>query len=78
MTLPQADETHLPPSPAPLGGATEPAASTGQGAQDASSAEIREREISALIRRKRLAPDDRANLAAIRQALYGFLDDFLE
>jgi hypothetical protein len=40
--------------------------------------EIREREISALIRRKRLSPDDRANLGAIRQALYGFLDDYLE
>jgi hypothetical protein len=39
--------------------------------------EIREREIDALIRRKRLAPDDHANLAAIRKALYGFLDDNL-
>jgi hypothetical protein len=40
--------------------------------------ELREREISALIRRKRLSPDDRANLAAIRSGLYGFLDDYLE
>ena len=40
--------------------------------------EIREREIDALIRRKRLAPDDRANLAAIRAALHAFLDDHLE
>jgi hypothetical protein len=38
--------------------------------------ELREREMDALIRRKRLAPDDRVNLAAIRKALYGFLDDF--
>ena len=40
--------------------------------------ELREREIDALIRRKKLAADDRANLAAIRQALYGFLDHYLE
>ena len=39
--------------------------------------ELRETEIDALIRRKRLSPDDRANLAAIRKALYGFLDDNL-
>jgi hypothetical protein len=39
--------------------------------------EIREREIDALIRRKRLAPDDRASRAAIREAIHGFLDDNL-
>lgn len=40
--------------------------------------ELREREIEALIRRGRLHPDHRANPAALRQALYGFLDQYLE
>ena len=40
--------------------------------------ELREREIEALIRRGRLHPDHRANAAALRQALYGFLDQYLE
>ena len=40
--------------------------------------ELREREIEALIRRGRLHPDHRANSAAVRQALYGFLDQYLE
>jgi hypothetical protein len=39
--------------------------------------EIREREIEALIRRGRLDPDHRANSAAVRQALYGFLNHYL-
>jgi hypothetical protein len=39
--------------------------------------EIREREIEALIRRGRLHPDHRANGAAVRKALYGFLNDYL-
>ena len=39
--------------------------------------ELREREIEALIRRGRLLPDHRANSAAVRQALYGFLDQHL-
>ena len=39
MTHPQADETHLPPSAAPVVPASEPAAATGQGAHGASSAE---------------------------------------
>lgn len=39
--------------------------------------ELREREIEALIRRGRLHPDHRANSAAVRQALYRFLDHFL-
>ena len=34
--------------------------------------ELRETEIDALIRRGRLAPDSRADLAAVRKALYGF------
>ena len=38
--------------------------------------ELREREIEALIRRGRLHPDHRANPAALRQALYGFLDQY--
>jgi hypothetical protein len=37
--------------------------------------ELREREIDALIRPAGLPPDDRADHAAIRQALYGFFDD---
>jgi hypothetical protein len=40
--------------------------------------EIREREIEALIRRGRLHPDHRANSAAVRKALNGFLDQYLE
>src|SRR5271166_2755965 len=97
LTLPQDGVTHLPPSIAPLGAASEPPAPSGQEAHGVSSAErmrltrlrrrqglrcvtigIREREIDALIRRIRLSPDDRANLPAIRKALYGFLDDYLE
>jgi hypothetical protein len=39
--------------------------------------ELREREIDALIRRAGLPPDDRADHAAIRKALYGFFDDHL-
>ena len=39
--------------------------------------ELRETEIDALVRRKRLSNDDRSNLAAIRTALYLFLDDYL-
>jgi hypothetical protein len=38
--------------------------------------ELREREIEALIRRGRLHPD-RADSAALRQALYGFLNHYL-
>jgi hypothetical protein len=40
--------------------------------------ELREREIEALIRRGRLNPDHRASSAAVRKALYGFLDQYLE
>ena len=36
--------------------------------------ELREREIDALIRRAGLPPEDRADHAAIRTALYGFFD----
>jgi hypothetical protein len=39
--------------------------------------ELREREIEALVRRGRLHPDHRANSAAVREALYGFLNHFL-
>jgi hypothetical protein len=39
--------------------------------------ELREREIDALIRRAGLPPDDQADHAAIRKALYGFFDDHL-
>jgi hypothetical protein len=39
--------------------------------------ELREAEIDALIRRGRLASDSRGDLAAVREALYGFLDDNL-
>ena len=38
---------------------------------------LRETEIDALIRRGRLYRDDRVNPAAVRRALYGFLDDHL-
>jgi hypothetical protein len=41
------------------------------------SIELREAEIDTLIRRGRLSPDDRANVAAMQNALYGFLDDNL-
>jgi hypothetical protein len=40
--------------------------------------ELREREIETLIRRGQLNPDHRANSAAVRKALYGFLDQYLE
>jgi hypothetical protein len=30
-----------------------------------------------LVRRRRLAPDSRDDLAAVRKALYGFFDDHL-
>ena len=40
--------------------------------------ELREREIEALIRRGQLHADQRANSAAVRRALYGFLDQYLE
>jgi hypothetical protein len=39
--------------------------------------ELRETEVDALIRRRRLDPDSRGDLAAVRRALYGFLDDTL-
>jgi hypothetical protein len=39
--------------------------------------ELREREIDALIGRAGLPPDNRADHAAIRKALYGFFDDHL-
>ena len=39
--------------------------------------ELREREIEALIRRGQLHADQRANSAAVRRALYGFLDLYL-
>ena len=39
--------------------------------------ELREREIEALIRRGRLNADHRANAHAVRQALYGFFDQYL-
>jgi hypothetical protein len=39
--------------------------------------ELREREVDTLIQQGRLSADDRANVAALRKALYGFLDDHL-
>ena len=39
--------------------------------------ELRETEIDALVRRKRLSNEDRSNLTAIRTAIYAFLDDYL-
>jgi SOS response regulatory protein OraA/RecX len=39
--------------------------------------ELRETEVDALIRSGRLSADDRANLNAVRKALYRFLDDNL-
>ena len=40
--------------------------------------ELREREIDALLRRAGLPPEDRADHAAIRTALYGFFDNHLQ
>jgi hypothetical protein len=39
--------------------------------------EVREAEVEALIRRGHLAQDGRADPAAVRKALYAFLDDRL-
>jgi hypothetical protein len=39
--------------------------------------ELPETEIDVLIRRGKLADDSRGDLAAVRKALYGFLDDYL-
>jgi hypothetical protein len=39
--------------------------------------ELRQAEIEALIRVGRLRSDDGTNLVAVREALYGFLDDTL-
>jgi hypothetical protein len=39
--------------------------------------ELRETEVDVLIRRKRLSHGDRADPAAVRRALYAFLDDHL-
>jgi hypothetical protein len=39
--------------------------------------ELRDTEIDVLIRRGRLAADSRADLAAVKKALYSFLDDSL-
>jgi hypothetical protein len=39
--------------------------------------ELREEEIDNFIRRKRLAPEDRANPNALRRTLYEFLDHTL-
>jgi hypothetical protein len=39
--------------------------------------ELRETEIDVLIRRRWLPRDSRSDLAAVRKALYGFLDDHL-
>ena len=39
--------------------------------------ELREAEIDVFIRRGQLHPDHRANSAAVRKALYGFLDQYL-
>jgi hypothetical protein len=39
--------------------------------------ELREAEIDTLIQRRRLAPVSRGDLAAVRTALHGFLDDHL-
>jgi hypothetical protein len=39
--------------------------------------ELRESEIDALIRDERLAAASRTDIAAVKQALYGFLDDTL-
>jgi hypothetical protein len=39
--------------------------------------ELREAEIDVFIRRGQLNPDHRANAHAVRQALYGFFDQYL-
>jgi hypothetical protein len=39
--------------------------------------ELREAEIDALIRRGQLHANHRVNSAAVRKALYGFLDQYL-
>jgi len=39
--------------------------------------ELRQSEIDALIHRRRLAPESRGDLLAVRKALYSFLDDML-
>lgn len=39
--------------------------------------ELHEAEIDALIQRRRLAPESRGDLFAVRKALYAFLDDTL-
>jgi hypothetical protein len=39
--------------------------------------ELREAEVYVLIRRGRLSQDERGDPAAVRKALYGFLDDHL-
>ena len=39
--------------------------------------ELREAEIDVFIRRGQLHPDHRVNSAAVRKALYGFLDQYL-
>jgi hypothetical protein len=39
--------------------------------------ELREAEIDTLVRSRRLAPENRDDLAAVRKALYGFFDDHL-
>jgi hypothetical protein len=39
--------------------------------------ELREAEVDTLIRRGRLSAGDRANLTAVQNALYQFLDDHL-
>jgi deferrochelatase/peroxidase EfeB len=40
--------------------------------------DIREAEIDTLIQRGRLAPESRGDLAAIKKAVHGFLDDTLK
>jgi len=40
--------------------------------------EVRETEVDALIRHRLLGPDDRNNRAAVKKALYQFLDDALQ
>ena len=40
--------------------------------------ELRETEVDALIRHRLLGPDDRNNRAAVKKALYHFLDDALQ
>ncbi len=39
--------------------------------------ELRETEIDALIQRRRLAPESRGDLLAVRKALYGLFEDTL-